>query len=105
MCSIAAIPKITNFTPTANPEIGSPFSIQCTATGTPQPSITWTKDGLPLEDTEDETLRIVQIDGGRTSSVEVTVGRSDFNGVYECMAVNAAGTDTQSTRVELQGEL
>ena len=82
-------------------EIGSPFSIQCTAAGIPQPSITWTKDGLPLEPTDDQVLQIV--DGGRTSSVEVSVGRTKFNGIYECIAMNNAGSDNDSVRIELQG--
>ena len=45
-------------------------------------------------------LRIVQIDDGRMSNVEVSAGRSDFNGVYECMAVNDAGSDNDSVRIE-----
>ena len=99
----AAIPSITVFTLTDNPIIGSPFSICCMATGIPQPNITWKKDGAPLESTEDGVLQIAQFDNGRTSSVEVSKGRREFNGVYECTAMNAAGSVMQFTRVELQG--
>ena len=99
----AAVPNITMLTTTGNPELGEPFFIRCTATGTPQPEISWTKDGLTLESTDDEVLRIVSTDNGRTSSVEVTEGRVEFNGVYECIAMNLAGSDTMSTRVQLIG--
>ena len=100
-----AIPSITDFIPTPNPRIGSPFSIQCTATGIPQPDITWRKDGLLLEATEDEVLRIVEINDGRTSSVEVSEGRTEFNGIYECIATNDADSVMKIARIELLGEL
>ena len=98
-----AVPNITSAVATPNPVIGEPFSIDCTAAGTPQPQISWTKDGLPLEGISDQVLRIVETNGGRTSSVEVSAGRQAFNGVYECIAINAAGSMMKSFRVELQG--
>ena len=70
--------------------------------GTPLPTITWKKDGLALENTENG-LRIVTTDGGRTSSVEVSEGRPEFNGVYECNATNPAGSVKQESRIELRG--
>ena len=103
MFYIIAVPNITSAVATTNPVIGEPFSIECTAAGTPQPQISWRKDGLPLEGTNDQVLRIVETSGGRTSSVEVSVARQAFNGVYECTAMNAAGSMMKSFRIELQG--
>jgi hypothetical protein len=101
--SVAA-PNITSFTATSNPQLGESFSIRCSTTGTPQPDILWKKDGLELEATADEILRIVSTDMGRTSSVEVSNGRPEFNGVYECIATNDAGSANRSSRVQLIGE-
>lgn len=99
----AAAPNITILSTTDNPELGGSFFIRCTATGTPQPAISWRKDGLVLEATNDEVLRIVSTNNGMTSSVEVSEGRAEFNGVYECIATNAAGSDNMSYRVQLLG--
>ena len=86
--------------------IGSPFSIKCTAAGSPQPAILWRKDGLVLKPEVVSELQIVETDNGRTSTIEVSEGRSEFNGVYECVAVNVAGSATKSTpHIELQGWL
>ena len=103
MFYILAVPNITSATATPNPVIGEPFSIDCTAAGTPQPQISWRKDGFPLEGTSDQVLRIVEISGGRTSSVVVSVSRQAFNGVYECIGMNAAGSMMKSFHIELQG--
>ena len=97
-----ADPRITNFIYTPNLLIGEPLTISCTVSGIPLPVITWRKDGLILENT-DTGLRIVTIDGGMTSSVEVSEGRPEFNGVYECIATNLAGSVKQESRIELQG--
>ena len=88
---------------TANPELGEPFFIHCTATGTPQPTISWRKNGLILEATDDEVLRIISTDMGRTSRVEVAEGRPEFNGIYECISTNIAGSDNMAVRVQLLG--
>ena len=97
-----AFPRITSFTATPNPLIGQRFTISCTVSGIPQPTITWRKDGLPLENTN-TGLRIVFSIDGKTSSVEVLEGRPEFNGVYECIATNSAGSVKQESRIELQG--
>jgi hypothetical protein len=92
-----------SLTATPNPQLGESFFIRCSTTGTPQPDILWRKDGLRLEETADEVLRIVSTDMGQTSSVEVSEGRPEFNGVYECIAMNAAGSVNMSSRVQLIG--
>ena len=101
--STAAVPSITEFEATSNPVVGNDFTIRCSAQGTPRPTITWKKDGSPLEPTEDGVLRIVSTDNLMTSSVEVSEGRLEFNGVYECIAMNPAGFANKSSRIQLQG--
>ena len=107
MHGIAAVPSITDFTVTDNPVIGSPFSIRCTAGGIPQPNISWRKDGQVLEPAAVaiSELQIVVTNNGRTSTVEVSEGSPELNGVYECIAVNVAGSAMRSTSIKLQGWL
>ena len=99
----AAVPNITRFEVTSNPVVGSDFFVRCSARGTPRPTISWKRDGNPLEPTEDGVLRIVSTENLMTSSVEVSDGRLEFNGVYECIAMNPAGFANRSSRIQLQG--
>ena len=109
MHGIAAVPSITDFTVTDNPVIGSPFSIRCTAGGIPQPNISWRKDGQVLESAAVTVaiseLQIVVTNNGRTSTVEVSEGSPELNGVYGCIAANVAGSATRSISIKLQGWL
>ena len=100
---IAAVSSITDFTVTDNPVIGSPFSISCTAGGIPQPNISWRKDGQVLEPEPTSVLQIVETNDGRTSTVGTFEGRPELNGIYECIAVNVAGSAMKSTSIKLQG--
>ena len=102
MCFAAGLPSITSlFSSTSNPVVGEPFSIRCSVTGTPPLIISWKKDGRVLEPSADEVLRIVASNIGRTSSVEVSKARSEFSGVYECIATNVAGSVNKSSPVQL----
>ena len=85
---------------TPNPVLGEEFSIECTVSGIPQPTVSWEFNGRKLE--EGDKLRIVATADGRTSSVEVAVATSEFNGIYTCIATNNAGSVSQSVRIELQ---
>ncbi|CAM9592142.1 unnamed protein product [Lampetra fluviatilis] len=67
--------------------VGSPLELECQASGTPEPRITWLKDGRPLK--EGEGAR-ASADGRR-----LTVPRAQVadTGRYACVASNEAGDD------------
>ncbi|KAK6636854.1 hypothetical protein RUM43_010518 [Polyplax serrata] len=63
---------------------GSKGILKCTASGIPQPTIKWYKDGRELSD--DETFQI-----NNDSLIIKSVDASDF-GEYSCVAINSEGS-------------
>lgn len=79
-------PKISS---SSSPEeltiaVNSPLELECSAVGVPPPTLSWLKDGRPLEGTD-----IVQQDGHfvRISKVQVTYERTIFNNIAKLKAV------------------
>ncbi|KAI5635163.1 immunoglobulin i-set domain-containing protein [Phthorimaea operculella] len=70
----------------------STVRFNCTATGRPEPNITWYKDGKPLQLAGRINLR-KSIDGQRTELV-ISGVTSDDAGVYQCFATNPSSTDS-----------
>ena len=71
--------------------------LTCEASGDPQPSLTWSKDG-------DASMSRAQFkDDGRILVIQ-SVLRSD-SGVYECKASNELGESRTSTIVTVSGKL
>ncbi|KAM7033975.1 hemicentin-2 [Acridotheres tristis] len=62
---------------------GSDVTFTCEATGSPAPSVTWLKNGEPLEQQSD------QVPGGSQLSL-VAVAPTDA-GIYSCLVVNEVG--------------
>ncbi|KAJ8379625.1 hypothetical protein SKAU_G00004030 [Synaphobranchus kaupii] len=74
--------------------INSPLELECAAEGVPPPTLSWLKDGRPLEgDT------VVLRDGGllRISKVQV-----EDSGLYTCLASSPAGEDGRNHWVRVQ---
>ncbi|KAM9391508.1 hemicentin-1 [Pholidichthys leucotaenia] len=89
-------PKITS---TSSPEeltiaLNSPLELECSAVGVPPPTLSWLKDGRPLE-----RMDIVQQDGHfvRISKVQVQDA-----GLYTCLASSLAGEDGKNHWVRVQ---
>ena len=57
---------------------------RCVATGQPTPTITWRKDGEPLQ----QDHRHIMSEGGTLSIIDP---KFDDEGNYECVAQNSAG--------------
>ncbi|XP_008585904.1 PREDICTED: hemicentin-2-like, partial [Galeopterus variegatus] len=74
---------------------GAPMELLCDARGTPQPNITWHKDGQALSRPEDHGRagRVLRVEG-------VQVGDS---GLYTCLAESPAGEVEKSFWVRVQG--
>ncbi|KAJ2947220.1 hypothetical protein O0L34_g16929 [Tuta absoluta] len=70
----------------------STVRFNCTATGKPEPNVTWYKDGKPLAMAGRVNLR-KSIDGLRTELV-ISGVTSDDAGVYQCFATNPTSTDS-----------
>ncbi|XP_036069528.1 hemicentin-1 isoform X2 [Oryzias melastigma] len=74
--------------------VNSPLELECSAEGVPPPTLSWLKDGRPLE-----RSGIVQQDGHfvRISKVQV-----EDAGLYTCLASSLAGEDGKNHWVRVQ---
>ncbi|CAB1323870.1 unnamed protein product, partial [Coregonus sp. 'balchen'] len=72
-----------------------PIQLECKATGSPVPAITWYKDGRPLTSAAGVTIlkrgQLLEIDRAQLSDA----------GLYRCIAVNVAGTSKLSHRLQV----
>ncbi|CAK8691082.1 unnamed protein product [Clavelina lepadiformis] len=77
--------------------INNPFTLRCPVTGSPQPTITWYKNGIPI-DTNDVKYD-VDVDG---EVLTVINGQQSDSGNYDCRAKNKAGQDSKIFQVAIQ---
>ena len=82
----------------------------CSETGFPQPSITWTHNGRPLENNSRITIdeNATEEDGGLTfmfSMLEVCSVRASDGGLYECIVANRLVNDSANFTLTVRGEL
>ncbi|KAK3759818.1 hypothetical protein RRG08_018491 [Elysia crispata] len=88
-------PSVTKSSPhTINVEVGSNYTLFCEGSGSPEPTVTWSKDGLPLADT-----RKTAVLGNQVKLVGIT--RRD-GGMYTCNFDNAAGSISQPITVVVE---
>ncbi|XP_076872442.1 hemicentin-1 isoform X2 [Brachyhypopomus gauderio] len=74
----------------------NPMSLQCVANGVPAPSITWLKDGRPV----DTTQGLLKLESaGRL--LHIKEARLEDAGKYTCVATNAAGETQQHVRLSV----
>lgn len=71
-------------------QVGHSVELPCVAKGSPEPTLTWTKDGKTYAASPDGSLALTN------------VGLDD-DGVYICSATNAAGRDEAQVKVLVQG--
>uniref|UniRef100_A0A3B4E5X1 Hemicentin 1 n=1 Tax=Pygocentrus nattereri TaxID=42514 RepID=A0A3B4E5X1_PYGNA len=72
------------------------MSLQCVASGVPAPSITWLKDGRPM----DTSQGLVKLESaGRV--LQIKEARLEDAGKYTCVATNAAGEAQQHIRLSV----
>ncbi|XP_026527075.1 receptor-type tyrosine-protein phosphatase delta [Notechis scutatus] len=63
----------------------------CAASGNPDPEITWFKDFLPV-DTSNNNGRIKQLRSESIGALQIELSEESDQGKYECVATNTAGT-------------
>ena len=74
--------------------------LECTASGQPQPQIAWQKDGgNDFPAARERRMRVMQADDA-FSIIQV---KSEDEGVYSCMASNAAGTIVANATLRVLG--
>ncbi|KAM6980798.1 neural cell adhesion molecule L1-like protein [Aplochiton taeniatus] len=66
--------------------IGSDVYIKCSATGSPQPSITWRVNGLPLEEVPASNRKVLG------DTIVLHKAKASDSAVYQCEASNRHGT-------------
>lgn len=71
-------------------QVGHQVELTCVATGSPEPTLTWTKDGTRYPVSPEGSLNLRK------------VGLDD-EGTFTCTATNAAGRDEAQVRVLVQG--
>ena len=74
------------------------ITIQCSTSGVPTPTVTWTKDGQEIPSGGRYT---VQDDG----SLVISKTEADDNARYTCIADSVVGKDSASSTVEVLGEI
>ena len=72
--------------------MGSEVNLTCVATGVPQPTITWYKDGVLLPDQIAPLLVIQDL-------------RVDTRGLYKCEAANELDVTDETAYVKIKGTL
>lgn len=71
-------------------QVGHPVELPCMVSGVPEPTLTWTRDGLRYPVSGDGSL------------VLRDVGLDD-EGTYTCTATNTAGKDEARVQLHVQG--
>ena len=79
------------------PEEGETTTATCRWTGQPDPTVTWFKDGKKLVEADLDRIRIVDV------TMEIEDVKLSDTGNYVCNVSNAAGSDSRTTRLEVQG--
>ena len=78
-------------------EEGLPMTLFCNATGNPPPTLSWTKDGSPLNDTQGITFS-----GDNETLSIASINRSE-SGNYRCVARNGLEHDLSNpAKVDVQ---
>ena len=86
------------------PEEGESTTATCQWTGEPEPTVTWYKDGEELVEAElSDHIRIVMDDEDKRSELQIEEVELSDTGNYACNVSNAAGSDVQTKRLEVQG--
>ena len=90
-----------------NPDEGEETVASCSWTGSPDPDITWYKDGFPLIEGElPSRMRITrrrEDDGTHHSSLEIDGVELSDTGEYTCNVSNPVGFVFRHNRLEVQG--
>ncbi|XP_014015728.2 hemicentin-1 [Salmo salar] len=71
--------------------VGDELTLECRATGTPAPHLSWLKNGATLEDSDPQKIDIAP-DGSTLTLLRL---RPEDSGTYTCLAVSPAGQENK----------
>ena len=78
-------------------EEGLPMTLFCNATGNPPPTLSWTKDGSPINNNQG-----IPFSGDNETLFIASINRSE-SGNYRCVARNGLGNDLSNpAKVDVQ---
>ena len=86
-------------TTTEDPREGRELVIVCMVTGTPKPTVVWSKDNVTLSAEEDNLF----ISVSPHDQVRINSASPTDSGVYSCRATNLAGSVESMMRIEVKG--
>ena len=89
------LPLITIHPEGKTPMEGENITLSCNATGNPEPSISWVKDGFPMN----RNSRINFSQDNKLLTI-TNISRTD-SGDYRCVARNRVGNDTSNSKVNV----
>nr|XP_020476656.1 basement membrane-specific heparan sulfate proteoglycan core protein-like [Monopterus albus] len=75
--------------------IGDPVSVECRATGRPNPKLTWKRQG--------STLQLVTTETNNVNTIQWAVVRPEDSGVYICQAENNEGVTEGKVEITVEG--
>lgn len=76
-----------------------PIILHCPAAGKPIPTITWLRNGIPLNAVSFNNIYI--FDGGKRIKILPSV---EDDGVYKCIATNDGGKAEQDFKLKVAGK-
>ena len=94
------IPEISSSNQTYVTNEMTPVVFQCSVTGIPAPSVTWYRDGIPLDHSRVSFGSPIQqqlVSSGLyqvTQNLTITNTTDTDSGNYSCVGTNAAGNNT-----------
>ena len=80
--------------------VNNSITMDCTASAIPVPMMRWYKDGLPLDDSADERVKVIN----NGFSLEITNAQVEDTGRYSCIASNEAGETDKNFDLDVFGE-
>ena len=89
------LPLITIHSEGKSPIEGENITLSCNATGNPEPSISWVKDGSPIN--SNSRISFSQVNKRLTIT---SISRTD-SGEYQCVVRNRFGNDTSNSKVNV----
>eukprot|EP00092_Neocalanus_flemingeri_P027169 GFUD01029465.1.p1 GENE.GFUD01029465.1~~GFUD01029465.1.p1 ORF type:complete len:1258 (-),score=258.89 GFUD01029465.1:483-4217(-) len=97
LLTVFAAPQISSHSElTAHARIGDPFSLQCAASGKPEPKVSWIKDDSLIQKPDFEFVLLEASNGSLLTILNMT---EEMLGDYTCIAKNREGTDSEKFRI------
>uniref|UniRef100_A0A3B3RQ54 Obscurin, cytoskeletal calmodulin and titin-interacting RhoGEF a n=1 Tax=Paramormyrops kingsleyae TaxID=1676925 RepID=A0A3B3RQ54_9TELE len=96
---ITCSPDFVDILADCTAELGQTVKLACKVVGTPKPSVTWYKDGRPIE-VDPHHIIIEDPDGSCTLILDNMT--ADDSGQYMCFAVSSAGSASSLGKITVQ---